>query len=494
MSPSRSSATWQTWPRSLPSGPRMVSEPAPAGADQTIHAERRNNERNPWNSRSASRRRTARSAFAADRRTRAHRDCTRDGARSTPRTVAAYQARHAHEHVTQVAERFRPRLTDPPKAVSTPARDEPQLVALRNTWCEHDPRQTLAPLSRADAERRSRDHHLRASLERRVMRRGAQYTISRPCGPRERGVPVIRIRAAGARRATDAVVLPSPEDDFLRYRALRRAPAAEYRASWPSAPGLTIVNTRATSRQASLTRAARGRPHRCREGPRRDLVATRVPRQSPSASHPLIRRRPRRGPTSPEAPRLAIKRRQHGRPTWASRLVRGRLEARQTVHESRAERRRTADLWRQHSLSRARTPRARRADRGETPSRVKRHRAAGHGHIALLRGEPRSPTILSRAGKGMPRGQQFRDFDRASRRPRRAIPGRWADARRGHAIRSAHGSMGDRCGCSLRRSVASRSSAARSRRHHARPRHRYRGGRVRGYMPEWPSGGPLGRA
>jgi hypothetical protein len=91
---------------------RMVGEETPrlAGADQdAIHAERRNNEREPMEF--ATRIQTAHAEIVRLLGVPANR--TRAGIHGEwgqidAAHVAAYQARHSHEHVTQVAERFPP--------------------------------------------------------------------------------------------------------------------------------------------------------------------------------------------------------------------------------------------------------------------------------------------------------------------------------------------------------------------------------------------------
>ena len=90
----------------------MVGEEKPRlpGADQdAIHAERRNNEREPIEF--AKRLQAAHGEIVrllAEKANRARLGIHGEWGEIDAAHVAAYQARHAHEHVTQVAERFPP--------------------------------------------------------------------------------------------------------------------------------------------------------------------------------------------------------------------------------------------------------------------------------------------------------------------------------------------------------------------------------------------------
>ena len=91
---------------------RMVGEEKPrlASADQdAIHAERRNNEREPMEF--AKRIQAAHGEIVrllAVRANRARTGVHGEWGEIDAAHVAAYQARHAHEHVSQVAEQFPP--------------------------------------------------------------------------------------------------------------------------------------------------------------------------------------------------------------------------------------------------------------------------------------------------------------------------------------------------------------------------------------------------
>lgn len=91
---------------------RMVEEQSPrlASADQdAIHTERRNNEREPMEF--AKRIQAAHSQIVrllADTANRARTGIHGEWGEIDAAHVAAYQARHAHEHVTQIAAQFPP--------------------------------------------------------------------------------------------------------------------------------------------------------------------------------------------------------------------------------------------------------------------------------------------------------------------------------------------------------------------------------------------------
>ena len=91
---------------------RMVEEQSPrlAGADQdAIHAERRNNEREPMEF--ATRIQSAHAEIVrllAATANRARTGTHGEWGEIDAAHVAAYQARHSHEHVTQIAESFPP--------------------------------------------------------------------------------------------------------------------------------------------------------------------------------------------------------------------------------------------------------------------------------------------------------------------------------------------------------------------------------------------------
>ena len=91
---------------------RMIAETTPRlpGVDQdAIHAERRNNEREPMEL--AKRIQAAHGEIVrllAEKANRARTGLHGEWGEIDAAHVAAYQARHAHEHVTQVAERFPP--------------------------------------------------------------------------------------------------------------------------------------------------------------------------------------------------------------------------------------------------------------------------------------------------------------------------------------------------------------------------------------------------
>ena len=300
----------------------------------------------------------------------------------------------------------------------------------------------LAPLSRADAERLlPRLATGRASLERRLLRaRCLKHLESFDLAWSELTAvfPLVKAPLLKARVAVDLMHLSYylvRREDFLRYRALAEGPAAGDPLILAELHlGSSIVNTASNEvRQAlrdarraedALTGAAKGRG--------RDIVATRVQRQLAhllSHSGDYLGARAAADLTVKHAVRLA----DPAESAWATYTVgfvewfAGRLDgAVEQFTKAEAELRQYgSSLWRHTLLCLARA----RLERGELTEgeRLARQSATGaaedHGHVALLRGETEvADLILSRAGKGMPEDEQFRDFVRAIVKARKGDP------------------------------------------------------------------------
>jgi tetratricopeptide (TPR) repeat protein len=293
--------------------------------------------------------------------------------------------------------------------------------------------QALAPLSRADAERLLPELTTgRQTLERRVLRaRCLKYLESFDLAWAELStvLPLIKDPLLIARVAVDLMHLSYylvRRDDFLRYRAIAQAPAtADPLILAELHLGSSIVNTASNEiRQAlqdarraedALTGAARGRG--------RDLVTTRVQRQLAhllSHAGDYVGARAAADATVRHAARLN----DAAEAAWATYTVgfvdwfAGRLDGAVDAF-TRAEvelRQYGSSVWRYTLLCLARA----RLERGELTEgeRLARQSATGaeedQGHISLLRGETEvADLILSRAPKGMPEDEQFRDFIRA---------------------------------------------------------------------------------
>jgi len=302
--------------------------------------------------------------------------------------------------------------------------------------------QALAPLSRADAERLLPELTTgRASLERRLLRgRCLKYLESFDLAWSELSAvfPLVKDPLLKARVAVDLMHLSYylvRRDDFLRYRALAEGPAAGDPLILAELHlGSSIVNTASNEIRQALSDARRaedaltGAP----KGRGRDLVATRVQRQLAhllSHSGDYVGARAAADLTVKHAARLA----DPAEVAWGAYTVgfvdwfAGRLDgAVEQFTKAEAELRQYgSSLWRHTLLCLARA----RLERGELTEgeRLARQSATGaaedHGHIALLRGETEvADLILSRAGKGMPEDEQFRDFVRAIVRAQKGDP------------------------------------------------------------------------
>lgn len=293
--------------------------------------------------------------------------------------------------------------------------------------------QALAPLSRADAERLLPELTTgRASLERRLLRaRCLKYLESFDLAWSELSAvfPLVKDPLLKARVAVDLMHLSYylvRRDDFLRYRALAEGPAAGDPLILAELHlGSSIVNTASNEIRQALNDARRAEDALtgAQKGRGRDLVATRVQRQLAhllSHAGDYVGARAAADLTVKHAARLA----DPAEVAWGAYTVgfvdwfAGRLDgAVEQFTKAEAELRQYgSSLWRHTLLCLARA----RLERGELTEgeRLARQSATGaaedHGHIALLRGETEvADLILSRAAKGMPEDEQFRDFVRA---------------------------------------------------------------------------------
>jgi tetratricopeptide (TPR) repeat protein len=291
----------------------------------------------------------------------------------------------------------------------------------------------LAPLSRADAERLLPDLTTgRQTLERRVLRaRCLKYLESFDLAWSELNavLPLVKDPLLAARVAVDLLHLSYylvRREDSLRFKAMAEGPAAGDPLILAELHlGSSIVNTAANEIREALRDARRAEDALAgaARGRGRDLVTTRVQRQLAhllSHSGDYVGARAAAELTVRHASRLS----DPAEIAWAAYTVgfvdwfAGRLDSAVEAF-TRAEadlRQYGSSLWRHtlHCLARA------RLERGELTEgeRLARQSATGssedHGHIALLRGETEvADLILSRATKGMPEDEQFRDFVRA---------------------------------------------------------------------------------
>ena len=291
----------------------------------------------------------------------------------------------------------------------------------------------LAPLSRADAERLLPELSTgKLSLERRVLRaRCLKYLESFDLAWAELSavLPEIKDPLLQARVAVDLVHLSYylvRRDDFVRYRAMAEGPAAGDPLILAELHlGSSIVNTAGNEVGQALKDARRAEDALAAapKGRGRDLVTTRVQRQLAhllSHSGDYVGARAAADSTVRHATRLA----DPAEAAWATYTVgftdwfAGRLDAAvEQFTKAEAELRQYgSSLWRHTLLCLARA----RLERGELTEgeRLARQSATGaaedHAHTALLRGETEvADLILTRAGKGMPEDEQFRDFVRA---------------------------------------------------------------------------------
>jgi tetratricopeptide (TPR) repeat protein len=293
--------------------------------------------------------------------------------------------------------------------------------------------QALAPLSRADAERLLPELTTgRQTLERRVLRaRCLKYLESFDLAWSELSTvyPLVKDPLLKARVAVDLMHLSYylvRRDDFLRYRALAQDPAAADPLILAELHlGSSIVNTASNAIRQALGDARRAEDAlaAATKGRGRDLVTTRVQRQlahllshsgdyvgARAAAEQTVRHAARLGDPAEAAWAVYTV----GFVDWLAGRADGAVE-----HFTKAEaelRQYGSSLWRYTLLCLGRA----RLERGELTEgeRLARQSATGAeedlGHIALLRGETEvADLILSRAPKGMPEDEQFRDFVRA---------------------------------------------------------------------------------
>ena len=293
--------------------------------------------------------------------------------------------------------------------------------------------QALAPLSRADAERLLPEVTTgRQTLERRVLRaRCLKYLESFDLAWSELSIvyPLVTDPLLKARVAVDLVHLSYylvRRDDFERYRGEAEEPAAGDPLILAELHlGSSIVHTASNDVRQALKDARRAEDALAAapKGRGRDLVTTRVQRQLAhllSHSGDYLGARTAAEATVRHAARLS----DPAEAAWAAYTVgfvdwfAGHLEG--AVDQfTRAEaelRQYGSSLWRHTLLCLARA----RLERGELTEGERLARQSGtgaaedQGHIALLRGETEvADIILTRAPKGMPEDEQFRDFVRA---------------------------------------------------------------------------------
>jgi len=302
--------------------------------------------------------------------------------------------------------------------------------------------QALAPLSRVDAERLLPELSTgRQTLERRVLRaRCLKYLESFDLAWAELNavLPLVKDPLLAARVAVDLLHLSYylvRREDSVRFAAMAESPAAgdplllaELRL------GSSIVRTAANDVRGALVDARRGSDALAvaPRGRSRDLVTTRVQRQLAhllSHAGDYVGAAAAAEATGRNAARVG----DPAEVAWATYTAgfvdwfAGRLDA--AVDEfTRAElglRQYGSSVWRHTLLCLARA----KLERGELSEgeRLARQSATGatedHGHIALLRGEAEvAELILSRASKGFPEDEQFRDFVRAIVRGQRGDP------------------------------------------------------------------------
>ncbi len=292
--------------------------------------------------------------------------------------------------------------------------------------------QALAPLSRTDAERLLPELATgRQTIERRVLRaRCLKYLESFDLAWSELSTlfPLIKDPLLQARVGVDLMHLSYylvRREDFLRYRALAEPAAADPLILAELHLGSSIVHTAGNEVRQALVDARRSEDALAAapRGRGRDLVTTRVQRQLAhllSHSGDYVGARTAAEATVKHAARLG----DPAEAAWATYTVgfvdwfAGRLDsAVDSFTKAEAELRQYgSSVWRHTLLCLGRA----RLERGELTEgeRLARQSATGaaedHSHIALLRGETEvADLILTRASKGMPEDEQFRDFVRA---------------------------------------------------------------------------------
>lgn len=291
----------------------------------------------------------------------------------------------------------------------------------------------VLPLSRGDAERLLPELSTgRQTLERRVLRaRCLKYLESFDLAWAELSavLPLVKDKLLRARVAVDLLHLSYylvRREDSLRFKEIASADAAGDPLVLAELHlGSSIVSTASNEIREAL-RDARRAEDALAAAPRgrgRDLVTTRVQRQlahllshsgdyvgAQAAADLTVRHASRTNDASEAA--------------WATYTVgftdwfAGRLDrAADAFTKAEVELRQYgSSVWRHTLLCLARV----KLERGELTEgeRLARQSATGaaedHAHIALLRGESEvADIILTRAPKGMPEDEQFRDFVRA---------------------------------------------------------------------------------
>ncbi len=304
--------------------------------------------------------------------------------------------------------------------------------------------QALAPLSRADAQRLLPKLTAgRQTLERRVLRARCLKTLESFELAWAELNSVLAQTSDGALRARVAVDLLHlsyylvRRDDARRFEEVaRRGAGADPLVLAELHLGLSIVNTAANEVRQALTDARRAEDALA-AAPRvrgRDLVATRVQRQlahllshsadylgARAAADATVRHAARVGDPA-EAAWAAYT---TGFVDWFAGRLDGAVDAFTRAEEGL--RQYGSSVWRHTLLCLARA----KLERGELTEGERLARQSGtgaaedHGHIALLRGETEvADMILTRAPKGMPEDEQFRDFVRAIVRAQRGDPRR----------------------------------------------------------------------
>ncbi|HUQ40934.1 MAG TPA: hypothetical protein VM052_00385 [Candidatus Limnocylindrales bacterium] len=293
--------------------------------------------------------------------------------------------------------------------------------------------QALAPLSRADAERLLPALTSgRQTLERRVLRARclkALESFDVAWADLTAAFALAKDPLLRARIAVDLMHLSYylvRRDDFDRYKAVAEEPAAGDPLILAELHiGSSIVNTASNEVRQALHDARRAEDAiaAAPRGRGRDLVTTRVQRQLAhllSHSADYVGARAAADATVRYAARLG----DPAESAWAVYTVgfvdwfAGRLDgAVDQLTSAEADLRQFgSSLWRHTLLCLARA----RLERGELTEGERLARQSGtgapedHGHIALLRGETEvADLILTRAEKGMPEDEQFRDVVRA---------------------------------------------------------------------------------
>jgi len=315
-------------------------------------------------------------------------------------------------------------------------------------------RVALGPLSRVDAERLLPELSAtpRLTLEKRVLRaRLLKYLESFDLAWAELNevLALVKDPLLHARVAIDLLHLSYylvRREDAMRFKAMAlKAAVADPLMLAELHLGSSIVNTAANEVREAL-RDARSAEDALAASPRgrgRDLVSTRVQRQLAhllSHSGDYIGARAAAEATVRNAARVN----DPAEAAWATYTVgfvdwlAGRADAavEQFTKAEAGLRQYGSSVWRHTLLCLARA----KLERGELTEGERLARQSGtgapedHAHVSLLRGETEvADLILTRAPKGMPEDEQFRDFVRA------IVAGQKGDPRK--AVRLLEGAM-----------------------------------------------------